>query len=125
MPEQSQDVVKDFLHSDVFVESNGFDTFFNKDLKVYWHASSGYKCFDYNDYRRLSQSTSASYTAMRNDITHLFSEGHRVAARFTVYVKTIENPGEEVVVGYFLSLFEIENNKISTIHQSSHPAAIL
>jgi hypothetical protein len=43
-----------------------------------------------------------------------------VAARFTVYVRTNENPREEIPVGDFISIFKLENNQIIEVYQSSH-----
>jgi hypothetical protein len=115
-------IVKGFLDSDVFVNLQEFENYLHKDLKMHWHASSGYREFSFDDYRRLCQSTAASYESMRTDLTHIIAEKKEVAARFTVYVRTNENPREEVSVGYFISIFKIEDDKIKEIHQSSHPS---
>jgi hypothetical protein len=122
MSKSARKVVKEFLESDVFLDPDLFSDFFREDLKVCWHASSGYREFDYNEYHRLSQSTAASYKSMRSDISHIFVQKDQVAARFTVLVKTMENPSEEVPVGYFVSIFKIEDEKICEIHQMSHPS---
>ncbi|MGB3591587.1 MAG: nuclear transport factor 2 family protein [Nonlabens sp.] len=121
MSKSAKKVVKNFLESDVFVNPDSFSDYFSKNLVINWHASSGFKQFDYNEYERLCQSTASSYRSMRTDVTHIFSSKSEVAARFTVYVKTIENPSEEIPVGYFVSIFKVEDEKICEIHQSSHP----
>ena len=122
MSAKAKKIVKKFLDSDVFVNRNLFQDFFHKELKVFWHASSGYREYDYNDYHRLSQSTASFYDSMRCEISHMISEKKEVAARFTVFVKTIENPNEEVPVGYFISIFKLDDEKIVEIHQTSHPS---
>ena len=115
-------IVQKFLDSDVFVNVEEFDHYIHKDLKMHWHASSGYREFSYDDYHRLSQSTASSYESMRSEVTHMISDKKEVAARFTVYVRTIENPREEIPVGYFVSIFKLEGDKIIEVHQSSHPS---
>ncbi len=115
-------VVNQFLESDVFLDPDLFCKHFSDSLKVYWHASSGYREFDYADYYRLCESTAASYKSMRTAISHIFSQKDEVAARFTVYVKTLENPTEEIPIGYFISIFTVDDGKIREIHQSSHPS---
>ncbi|ARN77579.1 hypothetical protein BST97_06005 [Nonlabens spongiae] len=122
MSVKAKKIVKKFLDSDVFVNRNLFQDFFHKELKVFWHASSGYREYDYNDYHRLSQSTASFYDSMRCEISHMISDKNEVAARFTVFVKTIENPNEEVPVGYFISIFKLDDEKIVEIHQTSHPS---
>ena len=57
---------------------------------------------------------------MRSEVTHIIGDKKEVAARFTVYVRTNENPREEIPVGDFISIFKLENNQIIEVHQSSH-----
>jgi len=122
MSARTKKIVTNFLDSEVFVQANHFESFFHKDFKMHWHASSGYREFDYEEYQRIAQATAASYESMRTEISHMISEKNEVAARFTVYVRTLENPREEVPVGYFISIFKIEDEKIIEIHQTSHPS---
>ena len=122
MSATAKKIVKKFLDSDVFVEPNIFSEHLHRDLMVHWHASSGYREFNFEDYHRLSQSTASSYESMRTEISHMISDKSEVAARFTVYVRTLENPREEIPIGYFISIFKIEDGKIIEIHQTSHPS---
>lgn len=122
MSATAKKIVKSFLDSDVFVDSQSFANHLHKDLKVHWHASSGYREFSYEDYYRISQSTSTSYESMRSEISHMISDKDEVAARFTVFVRTVENPREEIPIGYFVSIFKTLDGKIVEIHQSSHPS---
>ena len=122
MSASAKKIVRNFLDSDVFVDPDSFSEFMHRDLKVHWHASSGYREFNYEDYNRLSQSTASSYESMRTEVSHMISDKDEVAARFTVYVRTIENPREEIPIGYFISIFHIEDGKILNIHQTSHPS---
>ncbi len=122
MAVSAKKVVLNFLESDVFVNAELFDKYMHKDLKINWHASSGFREYNYDDYYRLCQSTASSYESMRTEISHIFNDKKQVAARFTVYVRTNENPREEVPVGYFVSIFIVEDEKIIEVHQSSHPA---
>ncbi|WP_124980402.1 nuclear transport factor 2 family protein [Nonlabens xiamenensis] len=122
MAVSAKKIVKEFLDSDVFVNTYDFEQYLHPELKVHWHASSGFRVFDYDDYHRLCQSTANSYESMRNEISHIFSNKNEVAARFTVYVRTVENPREEIPVGYFISIFKIDDEKIIEVHQTSHPA---
>lgn len=122
MSAAAKKIVQKFLDSDVFVNVEEFDYYIHKGLKMHWHASSGYREFNYDDYYRLCQSTAASYESMRSVVTHMISDKKEVAARFTVYVRTNENPREEIPVGYFISIFKLEDDKIIEVHQSSHPS---
>lgn len=121
MSAATKKVVRNFLNGEVFTNPDTLDTYLDADFIMKWHASSGYRNFDFKEYHRLCEFTANSYTSLRASISHMISEKEEVAARFTVYVKTIENPTEEVPVGYFISIFKILNGKILEINQSSHP----
>ncbi|WP_438961446.1 nuclear transport factor 2 family protein [Nonlabens sp.] len=122
MSAAAKKVVRNFLDSDVFVDPEDFSSHFHKDFKMHWHASSGYREFNYEDYERFTQAISVAYESMRSEITHMISDKDEVAARFTVFVRTVENPREEVPVGYFISIFKVSENKIIEVHQTSHPS---
>lgn len=113
-------LVLNFLNSDVFLIPEKLSNHFSKDFTMSWHASSGHRIFNYDDYYRLCKYTSSSYTHVRTDVSTMIKEKEKVAAMYTVYVKTIENPNEEIPVGYFISIFEVSNGLITAINQSSH-----
>jgi hypothetical protein len=56
---------------------------------------------------------------MRSEVTHLLGDKNEVVAKFRVYVRTNENPREEIPVGDFISIFKLENDQIIEVHQSS------
>lgn len=122
MSATAKKVIKGFLDSDVFIKPELFSDFIHKDFKMHWHASTGYREFNYDEYYRLTESTSSSYESMRTDVTHIISDKDEVAVRFTVFVKTVENPREEIPIGYFISIFKVSENKIIEVHQTSHPS---
>ncbi|GAK97547.1 hypothetical protein JCM19294_83 [Nonlabens tegetincola] len=116
-------IVQSFLDSQVFVDSSQFPEFFHKDLKVYWHSSSGFNVFDYKSYLDLYKSNTDNYEVMRTDVTHILANNKsEVAARFTLYVRTFENPNEEMPIGYFISIFKVQDDRIIEAHHSSHPS---
>ncbi|WP_298952698.1 nuclear transport factor 2 family protein [uncultured Nonlabens sp.] len=120
MSAAAKKIVKGFLDSNVFVDPKEFGKFIHPDFVMHWHASSGYREFDYKDYLRLTEAVSSSYVSTRSEVSHLLSEKDEVVARFTVFVKTLENPQEELPVGYFISIFRLSENKILEVYQTSH-----
>lgn len=121
MSAAAKKIIKNFLDSNVFVEPEEYSTYFHTDFKMHWHASTGYREFNYEDYFRFTQAISVAYESMRTEVSHMISDKEEVAARFTVFVRTVENPREEVPVGYFISIFKVSENKIIEVHQTSHP----
>ncbi|BAO56250.1 nuclear transport factor 2 family protein [Nonlabens marinus] len=114
--------VQAFFESDAFKNKEVYEEFLHKDLKIYWHSSTGYNVYDFNSYWELIESASLSYESLRYDVSHILSEKDEVAVRYTLYSRTIENPNEEVPIGYFISIWKMENGKLAECHQTSHPA---
>ncbi len=122
MSAAAKKLVKSFFESDSFKEKDVFKEFIHPDLQVYWHSSTGYNVYNFDSYWQLIESASQSYESIRYDVSHLLSDKNQVTARFTLYTRTIENPGEEVPIGYFISIWEVVDGKLAICHQTSHPA---
>jgi len=122
MSATAKKIVQAFFESESFKKKEVYEDFMHPDLKVYWHSSSGYNVYDFKSYWQLIESASLSYESLRYDVTHILSEKADVAVRFTLYSRTIENPGEEVPIGYFISIWNIVDGKLAECHQTSHPA---
>ena len=122
MSAKAKKIVQAFFDSASFKKKEVYAEFMHPELEVYWHSSSGYNVYDYKSYWELIECASLSYEGLRYDVTHILSEKDEVAVRYTLYSRTIENPGEEVPIGYFISIWNIIDGKLAICHQTSHPA---
>ncbi len=122
MSAAAKKLVMSFFESEAFKKKSVFEQYIHPDLEVYWHSSTGYNVYDFNSYWQLIESASQSYESIRYDVSHILSDKNEVTARYTLYTRTIENPGEEVPIGYFISIWKIIDNKLAVCHQTSHPA---
>ena len=55
---------------------------------------------------------SKAYQSSRIYITHLLEEGDTVTVRYIHYVKTIENPREEMILAHFMVIWELKDGKL-------------
>ena len=122
MSATAKKLVQAFFESASFKKKETYEDFVHQDLQVFWHSSSGYNVYDFNSYWELIESASQSYESLRYDVTHILTEKDEVAVRYTLYSRTIENPGEEVPIGYFISIWKVVDGKLAECHQTSHPA---
>jgi predicted SnoaL-like aldol condensation-catalyzing enzyme len=53
-----------------------------------------------------------SYVRSKIRITHCIEEGNIVSVRYSHYVKTIENPREEMLLAHFFVIWEIKDGQI-------------
>lgn len=113
-------LVISFFESESFQKKEAFEQFVHPDLQVYGHSSTGYNMYDFDSYWKLIESASLSYESIRYDISHILSDKDEDAVRFTLYTRTIENPREEVPIGYFISIWKIIDGKLAICHQTSH-----
>ena len=52
-------------------------------------------------------------------ITHVIQEGNMVSVRYSHFVKTIENPREEMLLAHFCVIWEVKDNKLYRGYQMS------
>lgn len=122
MSAAAKKLVTSFFKSASFKNKEVYEQYIHEDLKVYWHSSTGYNVYDFNSFWELIESASLSYESLHYDVSHILSEKDEVAVRYTLYTKTIENPNEEVPIGYFISIWKVIDGKLAECHQTSHPA---
>ena len=122
MSAAAKKLVTSFFDSASFKKKEVFEKYIHPDLKLHWHSSTGYNVYDFASYWELIESASLSYESLRYDVTHILSDKDEVAVRYTLYTRTIENPGEEVPIGYFISIWKVVDGKLAVCHQTSHPA---
>ena len=60
----------------------------------------------------MASEAAKSFDSVRCDITHLLEEGDNVTIRFTYFVRTIENPNEEVPVAHFMAIWDIKDGQM-------------
>ncbi|AZQ44410.1 nuclear transport factor 2 family protein [Nonlabens ponticola] len=122
MSAAAKKLLNSFFDSSAFSDKSTYEQFIHPDLQVYWHSSTGYNVYDQSSYWELIESAAQSYESLRYDVSHMLSEKDEVVARYTLYVKTIENPNEEVPIGYFISIWKVQDGQLIECHQTSHPA---
>ena len=62
-----------------------------------------------------------TYDDLRVEVSHLLVDGNHVTVRYKYYIKTIENPDEELGIAHFLAIWEVKDEKIYRGHQISQP----
>jgi len=62
-----------------------------------------------------------NYDDLRVEVSHLLEDGDFVTVRYKYYIKTIENPDEELGIAHFMAIWEVKDGKIYRGHQISQP----
>ena len=115
----AKEIVQEFYKSDALLESDTVSKLLHDDVVLEWHSSSGYLQLKHQQIIDLTTELGKAYVRSKARITHIIEDGNTVAVRYSHYVKTIENPREEMLLAHFMVIWELKNNKLYRGYQMS------
>ncbi len=115
----AKEIVKKFYKSDALIDSEVMKDFLHPDVIVEWNSSTGFVEHNYNSILNLSKDLSKAYVRSKVRISHIISENDMVSVRYDHFVKTIENPREEMLLAHFFIMWQIKDNKLFRGYQIS------
>ena len=115
----AKEIVKKFYKSDALIDREVIKDFLHPDIIVEWNSSKGLIQLNYDSLISLSNDLSKAYVRSKVRISHIVSENDLVSVRYSHYVKTIENPREEMFLANFIVIWEIKDNKLFRGYQMS------
>jgi len=115
----AKEIVQNFYKSDVILEAETVNQFLHPDVVLEWHSTKGFLTLNHDQIIAISAELSKAYVRSKSRITHLVEEGNTVAVRYSHYVKTIENPREEMLLAHFMVIWEIKDKKLFRGYQMS------
>ena len=115
----AKEIVQNFYKSDVLIEPNSVKEFLHPEVILEWHSSQGFLKLNYDAIIALCTDLSKAYVRSKSKITHSIVEGNTVSVRYAHYVKTIENPREEMLLAHFIVIWELKNDKLYRGYQMS------
>lgn len=115
----AKEIVQAFYKSDVLLETATVSGFLHPDVILEWHSTTGFLKLNYQDIIDLSAELGKAYVRSKARISHLIEEGNTVSVRYSHYVKTIENPREEMLLAHFMVIWELKDKKLYKGYQMS------
>ncbi|MBK0368418.1 nuclear transport factor 2 family protein [Flavobacterium agrisoli] len=115
-----KEFVQKFYKSDAFIDVEVLKDFLHPEIILEWNSTSGLIQMDYKAMLNYAQELSQAYVRSKVRISHIVEEGENVAVRYAHYVKTIENPREEILLALFMTIWQIKDNKLYRGYQMSH-----
>lgn len=115
----AKEIVQEFYKSDALLENETVSKLLHKDVVLEWHSSKGFLKLKYQEIVDLTTEFAKAYVRSKARITHILEEGNTVSVRYSHYVKTIENPREEMLLAHFMVIWELKNNKLFRGYQMS------
>ncbi len=114
-------VVLDFHQEDILKDETVFESYFHKDLELIWNSTNGLTIMHYNDLISFFLEIRKTYEDLRIEISHLLEDENFVTIRYKYYIRTIENPDEELGISHFIGIWEIKDQKMYRGHLISQP----
>ena len=117
-----KECIKEFYTSDFYKNPEALEKFLHPEAQLFWNSSAGFSKLSFREIADMSREMAKTFDSLRADISHLISEGDMATIRFTYYVRTIENPDEELPMAHFIAIWQIKDNKLYRGHQMSQQA---
>ena len=114
-----KDIVLELYKSDVLLDKEAVEQLMHQEVTIEWNSSKGFIQMNYDDILALTEELSRAYVRSKMRISHVVTEGNTVALRFSHFVKTIENPREEMLLAHFAIIWEVKDNKLYRGYQMS------
>lgn len=115
----AKQLVSDFYKNDLLLHKSEVTEFLHEDLIIEWNSSKGFVQMKKQDVLNLSDELSKAYIRSKMRITHVVEEGNMVSVRYSHFVKTIENPREEMLLAHFFVIWEVKDGKLYRGYQMS------
>ena len=115
-----KDIVLEFYKSDVLLDKKTVSELLHPEVSMDWNSSQGFIQMNYDDFLSLTDQLTKAYVRSKIRISHILQEKNLVSLRFYHFVKTIENPREEMLMGNFFAIWEVKDGKLYRGYQMSH-----
>lgn len=108
----SKKLVQDFYKSDALINSEIMDGYLHPDFTLDWNSSTGHKQLNREQILSLAGELGKAYVRSKARISHLLKDGNTFTVRYSHYIKTIENPREEMLLAHFMVIWEVKDDKL-------------
>ena len=115
----AKEIVQKFYKSDALIDSTVMKDFLHPEVLLDWNSSKGFLQLNYDSLLNLSQDLSKAYVRSKVRISQIIAENDTISVRYSHFVKTIENPREEMLLAHFMAIWQIKDNKLFRGYQMS------
>lgn len=121
MSKSPKQVVKDFYQSNIINDETLLENYFHENLVLIWNSADGLTIMNYDDLIAFFLEIRRTYNDLRIEISHLLQDGKHVTIRYKNYVRTLENPEEELGISHFIGIWEVKDGKMYHGYLVSQP----
>jgi predicted SnoaL-like aldol condensation-catalyzing enzyme len=115
----SKKLVQDFYKSDALINPTIMKDFLHPEIVVEWNSTKGFIQMKYAEIISFTTELAKAYVRSKVKMSHLIQDGTTISVRYSHYVKTIENPREEMLLAHFMTIWEVKDEKLYRGYQMS------
>ncbi|AVR46188.1 hypothetical protein C7S20_13485 [Christiangramia fulva] len=108
---KATEVVQKFYQTNIS-EDESVRGFLHPEVELTWYATTGVKKLNLEGIQKISKELASSFDSLRAEVEKVFAKRENVAIHFTYYVRTIENPDEEMPLAHFVAIWELKDKKL-------------
>lgn len=112
-------IIEEFYKSDALIDSDLIKKYLHPEILLDWQSSQGFLQLNYDAILKLSDDLSKAYMRSKSQVTQILQDGNRVAVHYKHFIKTIENPREDVLLAHFSVIWELKDNLLYRGYQIS------
>src|SRR5690606_22036733 len=105
-------IVQDFYKSDALIDATIMGGFLHPEVILEWNSTKGFLKMNYDEIISITEEMSRAYVRSKARINPILAEGNMVSLRYSHFVKTFENPREEMLLAHFFVIWEIKDGKL-------------
>ena len=121
MSNNAKKIVRAFYLSDLLKDETVLKTFFHKDAELIWNSTDGLSILNYDDLNTFFTEVRRTYYDLRAEVSHMLEDDGHVTIRYKYYIRTMENPDEELGIAHFICIWEVKDGKLYRGWQVSQP----
>jgi ketosteroid isomerase-like protein len=121
MSNKAKEVVRNFYRSDILKDKDLLKQYFHPEITLIWNSSNGLTIMNFDDLMNFFSEIKRTYHDARIEVSHLLGDDDHVTIRYKYYVRTIENPDEELGISHFIAIWEVKDGKLYRGYQVSQP----
>ena len=121
MSNNAKEVVRSFYRADILNDDTVLKKHFHPDLVLIWNSADGLSIMHYDDLVDFFEEIRRTYHDLRIEVSHLLEDGPHVTIRYKYYVRTMENPDEELGIAHFIAIWEVKDDQLYSGYQVSQP----
>ncbi|MAT89464.1 MAG: hypothetical protein CMC35_02125 [Flavobacteriaceae bacterium] len=121
MSNSAKDIVKNFYRTNLVTDDSVLEDFIHPELVLIWNSTDGLTIMHYDDISEFFSEIKRTYNDLRIEVSHVLEDGNHVTIRYKYYIRTIENPDEELGIAHFIAIWEVKDGKLYRGYQISQP----